>query len=74
MKPWVKTGLLWAAWMFIIMTFVAPYIMPLFGLEEDTDKFSVLKMIINLVVFTITGLIVGYINRNNKKPKKQIDG
>lgn len=73
MKPWVKTGLIWAAYMFIIMTFVYPYILPLFGLEdEESEKHPVARLVINAVVFTIAGLFIGYRNRNNKKVKKQI--
>lgn len=73
MKPWVKAGLLWAAWMFVIMTFIWPYVLPLFGFENESEKHPVARIIINLVVFTIAGLIVGYTSRNKRKPKKQID-
>jgi len=75
MKPWVKTGLFCAGWMFAWMTFAAPYVFVWIGLQdEDEPKFSIGKLVVNTVGFTITGLIIGYINRNNnKKPKKQID-
>ena len=74
MKPWVKVGLIWSAYMFVIMTFVYPYILPLFGLEdEESEKYSIARIVINAAVLTIAGLFIGYKNRNNKKVKKQID-
>ena len=75
MKTWVKFGLIWAVWMFIIMTFVAPYVMVWIGLEGESEpKFPTAKIIINAVVFLIFGLIFGYWNEKRKyKPKKQID-
>ncbi len=42
MKPWVKTGLFFAVWMFVWMTFAAPYIFVWIGLQdEDEPKFSI---------------------------------
>lgn len=75
MKTWVKFGLIWAVWMFIIMTFVAPYVMVWIGLENESEpKFPTAKIIINAVVFLIFGLVFGYWNEKRKyKPKKQID-
>ena len=75
MKPWVKFGLLWALWMFAIMTFVAPYIYVGIGTQDESEpKFTLTKIVINAIVFTIGGLIVGYWNSKRKKePKKQID-
>jgi len=68
MKPWVKIGLFTSVWLFAWMTFIAPYIFVWTGLQdEDEPKFSTGKIIINVIGYTITGLIIGYINRNNKK-------
>ena len=72
MKPWIKGGLIWAAFMFIIMTFVYPYVLPLFGFEQEPEKHPVARIIINAVVFTIAGLLIAYTGRK-KGPKKQID-
>ena len=75
MKPWVKAGLLWALWMFVFMTFVAPYILVWTGFQDENEpKFPLAKIVINAVVFTIFGLIFGYWNSKKKNgPKKQID-
>lgn len=74
MKPWIKTGLFFAAWMTVFMTFIAPYISVWVGLEDEVifDN-NIPKIIISAVVYVIAGLIVGYINRNNKKPDKQFE-
>lgn len=74
MKPWVKTGIFFAIWMFIFMTFIAPYLLVWIGLEDENEpKFPIAKLIISAIVYTIAGMFIGYINRNNKKIKKQID-
>lgn len=75
MKTWVKSGLFFALWMFVWMTFIVPYIFVWIGLQDkDESKFSIGKLVINAVVFTIAGLIFGYWNFKRKyKPKKQID-
>jgi len=73
MKPWVKTGLFFALSLFIWMTFIVPYIFVWIGLQDENEpKYSIGKIVINIIGFTITGLIIGYLNRNNKKlPNKQ---
>lgn len=74
MKPWIKTGLFFAIWMTLFMTFVSPYFMYWFGWEDDVIfDFNLPKILISTVIYLITGFIIGYINRNNKKPKNQID-
>lgn len=73
MKPWIKTSLFMAVWMFIIMTFAIPYILPLFGLEQQPQKHPAAKIAIDAVAALVTGFWIGYRNRNNKKVKKQID-
>lgn len=74
MKPWVKTGLFFAMWLFIWMTFVVPYIFVWIGLKDENEpKFNVVKITISIVVYTIAGLIYGYVTRNRKNAKKQIE-
>ncbi|MHA3788068.1 hypothetical protein ACX0HA_07650 [Flavobacterium hauense] len=75
MKLWIKAGLFWALWMFIIMTFAAPYVMVWIGLQDESEpKFPIAKIIINAIIFTIGGFIFGYWTFERKKrSKKQID-
>ncbi len=74
MKPWIKTGLFFALWMTLFMTFISPYIMYWTGFENEVIfDYNMPKIIISTVVYVIAGLIIGYINRNNKKPDKQFD-
>ncbi|MFD2601079.1 hypothetical protein [Flavobacterium suzhouense] len=75
MKPWVKTGLFYAIWMFVFMTFVAPYILVWTGFQDENEpKFLIGKILINAVFWLIFGLIFGYWNGKKKNgPKKQID-
>lgn len=75
MKPWVKSGLFFAVWMFVFMTFIAQYIFVWIGIQDEAEpKFPLSKIVINAFVFTVFGLYIGYKNRNNKKiPKKQIE-
>lgn len=62
-----------AVFLFVTMTFVYPYILPLFGFEQEPEKHPVARIIINAVTSVVAGLWIGYSNRNNKKVKKQID-
>lgn len=76
MKPWVKTGLFYAIWMFVFMTFVAPYILVWTGFQDESElKFPMHKIIFNAVWWLIFGLAFGYWNhkKQTKGPKKQID-
>jgi len=73
MKAWVKFGLLWALWMIVFMTFISPYVMVWLGFDEVPEKHTLGKTIFFSIFFIIAGLAVGYINRNGKKTKKQID-
>ncbi|MFP9113757.1 hypothetical protein ACLI1A_07425 [Flavobacterium sp. RHBU_3] len=73
MKPWIKTGIFWTLWMFTVMTFVFPYLVKLLLGDEDAfDHFGV-RVLINAVVFSITGLYIGY-RSQKKKARKQVDG
>jgi len=74
MKPHVKVGLFFAVWMFVIMTFVMPYIFVWIGLQDaDEPKFPLVKIIINVIVWTIFGFYMAYKSKNKNTPKKQID-
>lgn len=74
MKPWIRIGLFFAVWMMLFMTFVSPYIMYWLGWEDEVIfDFSLPKIIISTICYTIGGMAIGYINRKNKKPKNQID-
>ena len=59
MKQWVKTGFVWGAVMFVIMTFVSPY---LFN-EEITLK----RISINIFLWSVLGLLFGYATRKKNK-------
>ena len=59
MKQWVKTGFVWGAVMFVIMTFVSPY---LFN-EEITLK----RISINIFLWSVLGLLFGYATRKKIK-------
>jgi hypothetical protein len=49
---WIKTGLSWGAFMFVIMSVLFPY----FGNHEIT----LLSIVLGLVVWTLGGLLFGY--------------
>ena len=59
MKQWVKTGFVWGAVMFVIMTFVSPY---LFN-EEITLK----RISINIFLWSVLCLLLGYATRKKIK-------
>ncbi|MNK07740.1 hypothetical protein D3C87_256580 [compost metagenome] len=74
MKSWVKFGLFWGAWMTIFMTFIFPYTMVWIGFDEVPEELPIAKIIVSIIVFTITGLFIAYRNEKRKKqPRKQID-
>lgn len=64
MKDWVKTGLGWAIWMFIMMTFIWPAI--------DGKEITLKSVIIGLVVWTLGGLVFGYAMRKKNKEKESV--
>lgn len=63
-KGWIKLGLIWGAFMFVIMTFVFPFM----SNETITPK----RSLVGLILWTIGGLIFGYTMKlmMNKVPKK----
>ena len=52
-KNWIKTGLTWGAFMFIIITFGFPYFI-------DGQKITSKSILIGLIIWTIAGLVFGY--------------
>ncbi|OYQ46335.1 hypothetical protein CHU92_01545 [Flavobacterium cyanobacteriorum] len=72
MKPWIKAGLFFAVWMFFFMTLIGPFLYVLVGLEDKVIfDFSIPKLVISGVASTISGLWIGYNNRNRNKIKSQ---
>lgn len=57
MKKWLKAGLFWGGFMFILMAFIFPY----FSNEEITMQ----QVLMKFVFWTIGGLIYGLVT--NKK-------
>lgn len=60
MKPWIKTGLIWGACMYIGMSLIFPY------LSRD---FSWFKALIGIPFWAVFGLLFGYLTarKNNTK-------
>lgn len=54
-ESWIKTGLKWAAFMYMTMTIAFPY----FNGQEITSK----RLLSELVIWTIAGLMFGYISK-----------
>lgn len=52
-KAWVKTGLNWGFFMFIIMTFLFPYF--------DGTEITLKKVLLGAIIWTIGGLFFGFI-------------
>ncbi len=52
MKNWVKTGLIWGCVMFILVTFVSPYLF--------NEEITLNRIIINIFLWLILGLLFGY--------------
>lgn len=74
MKSWVKSGLIWAAWMVFFMIFISPYIMVWIGFDETPEKQPLAKIIVFSIVFVIGGLFLAYRSEKRKKqPRKQIE-
>ena len=59
MKKWVKLGMIWGVFMFVIMTFIWPLI--------DGDTITLRSVLIAIPIWAITGLIFGYTMRKNFK-------
>ncbi len=63
MKAWIKIGLLWGLFMFVIMTFVWPAI--------EGDEISLKRILIGIPIWLIGGIGFGYSMRKNYKPEKK---
>ena len=51
-KSWIKTGLTWGTFMFLIMTFGFPYF--------DGQEITLKSILIGLIIWTVAGLAFGY--------------
>lgn len=51
-KKWIKVGLAWGLWMFVIMSFIFPY----FNKEDITIK----SILLGLIIWSLAGLVFGY--------------
>ena len=65
MKSWVKFGLIWAAFMYLMMV----VLFPLWDKKDITPK----SLLIGVPVWLIGGLIFGYVSRK-KTPENKTDG
>ena len=59
MKKWVKVGLVWALFMFVLMVFVIPY----FNNEEITKN----GILSGVIIWTLAGLVFGFVMRKRYK-------
>lgn len=73
MKPVTKGAILMSVWMFVIITFILPYVMQLIGSKDNYFDHFWVRVPINIFVCTIFGIYIAYTN-NKKKAKKQING
>jgi hypothetical protein len=54
MKDWVKFGLGWGIWMFLVMAFVWPLI--------DGEAFTLQKLVVKFIFWILAGLLYGYLS------------
>jgi len=62
MKSWVKFGLIWGVFMFIMINII----FPLF----DGETKSLKEMLVSLLLWLPGGLLFGYLSRNKKPQEK----
>ncbi|OYQ46334.1 hypothetical protein CHU92_01540 [Flavobacterium cyanobacteriorum] len=62
MKSWVKFGLVWGVFMFIMLNIVFPLL--------DGAQPELIKVLIGLPFWIIAGLIFGYVSRKRTKTKQ----
>lgn len=62
MKSWVKFGLLWGVFMFVVINIVFPLV--------DGEEITLTRILVGLPVWLVFGIIFGYVSR--KKTKKEI--
>lgn len=61
MKTWIKEGLGWGIWMFLIIAFVWPFI--------DGEEITLKIVSIKFIFWILAGLIFGYVTAKYKKAK-----
>ncbi|MGY8909234.1 MAG: hypothetical protein ACKVIG_05135 [Flavobacteriales bacterium] len=59
MKKWIKVGLGWGIWMFVITVFIFPY----FGREEITIR----SILLGIIIWPLAGLLFGFTMKKNFK-------
>lgn len=64
MKNWIKFGIIWGVFMFLVLNIGFPL--------YDGEPLEIKNMAIGFPVWIVFGLIFGYVSRK-KGPKKQID-
>jgi hypothetical protein len=64
MKSWIKFGLIWGVFMFLILNIA----FPLF----DKEPLNINKMLVSFPFWLVGGLIFGYVSRK-KTPNDQTD-
>lgn len=62
MKKWIKVGLGWGGFMFVIMTFIWPLI--------DGEEITLKRVLIAIPIWTLAGIAFGYSMRKNYKVEK----
>lgn len=60
MKSWIKFGLIWGVFMFLMMNIVFPLI--------DGNGLDIKRVLIGIPVWIVFGLIFGYVSRKKPKP------
>ena len=63
MKNWIKFGVIWGVFMFLILNVGFPL--------YDGDKLDIKRMVISFPVWIIFGLIFGYVSRSRKNTSKK---
>ncbi|QEE51430.1 hypothetical protein FUA48_18205 [Flavobacterium alkalisoli] len=64
MKPHIKFALIWASILFILQTFIAP------AIGVSNNKTDLQTILFNLVLWTIAGIIVSFLKKNDLQKKK----
>ncbi|MGB1042162.1 MAG: hypothetical protein ACPGU6_02115 [Tenacibaculum sp.] len=62
MKKWQKVGLMWAIWMFVIMTFIWPLI--------KGEEITLQSILIGIPIWIIGGLFFGFSMRKRLEEKE----
>ncbi len=63
MNTYIKRGLIWALWMYILVTFVSPFIF--------NGEITLRKSLINIPILFVAGLVLAYFyKRSDQKQNK----